>query len=95
MPFGKHKGKSLQQVPKQYLDWLIGNGDLREPMKGFLEREVARRENSGEADQTPATEHGSVSRGEPASDAAVRRIIRQELGLLFHRLGDALEKGRG
>ena len=28
MPFGKHQGKKLQDVPAEYLDWLIGEPDL-------------------------------------------------------------------
>jgi uncharacterized protein (DUF3820 family) len=24
MPFGKHKGESLEDIPVEYLDWLIG-----------------------------------------------------------------------
>lgn len=28
MPFGKYQGKPLQQLPKDYIQWLLGNGAL-------------------------------------------------------------------
>ena len=31
MPFGKHQGKSLKEVPKTYIDWLHKNGALDKP----------------------------------------------------------------
>ncbi len=31
LPFGKHKGKPLDEVPLLYLDWLVG-----QEVKGFL-----------------------------------------------------------
>ncbi len=33
MPFGKHKGKPLQDVPASYLLWLWDNGVKNEPWK--------------------------------------------------------------
>jgi len=46
MPFGKHKGLPLSEVPVKYLDWLIGQdwfckkfGDLKEEITEFLEGE--------------------------------------------------------
>jgi uncharacterized protein (DUF3820 family) len=32
MPFGKHKGKPVEQVPKGYLRWLKTNVELRGPL---------------------------------------------------------------
>lgn len=32
MPFGKHKGKPVADVPKRYLTWLIRNVDLQPPL---------------------------------------------------------------
>jgi len=26
MPFGKHKGKPINQIPSGYLSWIIGGG---------------------------------------------------------------------
>jgi hypothetical protein len=32
MPFGKHKGESVETLPKRYLKWLQKEVDLREPL---------------------------------------------------------------
>jgi uncharacterized protein (DUF3820 family) len=40
MPFGKHKGKTFDEVPLTYLDWLVGQ-NLREPLKSKLEEYLA------------------------------------------------------
>lgn len=32
MPFGRFKGKSLEEVPLKYLDWLIGETALKTNM---------------------------------------------------------------
>lgn len=37
MPFGKHKGKEVSEVPKGYLRWLLNNGELY----GSLASEIA------------------------------------------------------
>lgn len=40
MPFGKYKGVELADIPADYIDWLLGNiDDLREPLKGELEKQ--------------------------------------------------------
>ena len=31
MPFGKHKGKPISDVPRQYLEWWLGQDDGRNP----------------------------------------------------------------
>eukprot|EP00667_Euglena_gracilis_P024361 EG_transcript_27970 len=36
MPFGKHKGVPLDQVPKSYLDWLEAAGRMPEDVKNAL-----------------------------------------------------------
>lgn len=35
MPFGKHEGKLLKDIPKDYLEWLAGR-ELKEPLKTFV-----------------------------------------------------------
>lgn len=41
MPFGKHKGEEIGEIPTSYLDWLIGQdwlkADLRECIEDHLE----------------------------------------------------------
>ena len=36
MPFGKHAGKNLSEVPKDYIAWLAGNGALDKPENAQL-----------------------------------------------------------
>ena len=36
MPFGKHRGETFDEIPLGYLDWLMGNVELREPLKSRL-----------------------------------------------------------
>jgi hypothetical protein len=43
MPFGKHRGKSLQTLPDDYLQWLVGNVELREPLRSAVYDELDRR----------------------------------------------------
>jgi len=31
MPFGKHRGKELDDIPLDYLEWLLHNVELRDP----------------------------------------------------------------
>ena len=42
MPFGKHKGTPLEELPSEYLLWL-GCLDLRQPLIGHVLREMGRR----------------------------------------------------
>ena len=43
MPFGKHRGVELSELPGPYLRWLADLDDLREPLKGAVKSERARR----------------------------------------------------
>ncbi len=38
MPFGKHAGKLLAEVPKNYVSWLAGSGALDKPENGQLRK---------------------------------------------------------
>ena len=42
IPFGKNKGKSLDSVPDDYIKWLAGLDNLREPFAS-AEAEAAKR----------------------------------------------------
>lgn len=50
MPFGKHKGKDLENVPDDYLLWVLENADnLRGDLKTYLEEnEDSIRKNAAE-----------------------------------------------
>jgi Putative quorum-sensing-regulated virulence factor len=37
MPFGKFKGFQVQDLPRDYLEWLMENCDLREPLASAVE----------------------------------------------------------
>lgn len=37
MPFGKHKGKEIESIPKGYLRWLNNNCDLQGELKTAVE----------------------------------------------------------
>jgi Putative quorum-sensing-regulated virulence factor len=40
IPFGKNKGKALDRVPEDYVKWLAGLDNLREPFKTAVAEEV-------------------------------------------------------
>lgn len=43
MPFGKHRGKPMQEVPAAYLHWLWFNGKDREfdcPVHDYIKRNM-------------------------------------------------------
>jgi len=37
MPFGKHKGMSLTDIPNDYKQWLLGQGDIDSYLRKALE----------------------------------------------------------
>jgi hypothetical protein len=39
MPFGRYRGWSLDELPDDYLEWLDGLDDLREPLRSAVARE--------------------------------------------------------
>ena len=36
MPFGKHKGKSLKELPKSYISWLLGEATIDDDLRASL-----------------------------------------------------------
>jgi len=41
MPFGRFEGQPLEDLPDDYLGWLLALPDLREPLRSALEHEWA------------------------------------------------------
>lgn len=42
MPFGKHKGKPLDKIPKEYLSWLKDQGAFEKPENASLKEELTK-----------------------------------------------------
>lgn len=45
LPFGKHKGEAIEDVPLAYLKWLEERDDLRPDLREALQFEITRRES--------------------------------------------------
>ena len=43
MPFGKHKGVAITELPDNYLDWLLTSCELKGSLRTSLEAEFERR----------------------------------------------------
>jgi len=46
MPFGKFKGRAVDALPREYLEWLMNNVDLREPLASAVEAALDDEEDS-------------------------------------------------
>jgi hypothetical protein len=57
MPFGKYRGEPLAEIPDAYLEWLMFEIDLREPLRSAVHREFYARSRSHEYE---ATEKGTL-----------------------------------
>lgn len=62
MPFGKHKGQPITEVPGQWLEWAVENLD-KPDVKAECQKELARRRGG----DGPASGHG---RPIPGANAA-------------------------
>lgn len=48
MPFGKHKGEPVEDVPADYLDWFLGNIERISPaLQAEMERQIAMKRGEG------------------------------------------------
>jgi exodeoxyribonuclease X len=43
MPFGKHRGKPIKELPNDYLTWILENLEMRKSLRTVLEAEYERR----------------------------------------------------
>jgi hypothetical protein len=76
MPFGKHRGKPLAEIPGDYLRWLTGHVDLREPLRSRVLDELEGRETSSARPR--------LLRACPAPDVA-RELVRHGMRALAQR----------
>src|SRR5215510_2390174 len=103
MPFGKHKGTKLTQLDQSYIQWMLKNVELKDPLRAALVAELQRREDGGnvEAPDDPIPDnprdpdHPMPTNPRPrAADDHIRDIVRQELAGLFRRAAITLDKLR-
>lgn len=47
MPFGKHKGELIEDLPTDYIEWLLTECDLRPALQKELENQLKAREGAG------------------------------------------------
>ena len=73
MPFGKHKGRQLDELPDSYLIWLAENVELREPLLSGVSMEF--KERGLTMAQRPTT--GTL-------DQDKIKTVYRELSLMFH-----------
>jgi hypothetical protein len=73
MPFGKHRGRELEELPDSYLIWLAENIELREPLLSGVNMEF--RERGLTTDQRPTAS---------GLDANKVKAVYRDLSLQFH-----------
>ena len=50
MPFGKHRGRQLCELPFEYVAWLVDQDFLREPLRSRIQEEFDRRQHTEESE---------------------------------------------
>jgi len=48
MPFGKHAGKKLQEIPAEYLSWVVDNTEIKTYLSQAIKAEMRRRKNANQ-----------------------------------------------
>jgi exodeoxyribonuclease X len=47
MPFGKHKGEPVEDLPSDYIEWLLAECELRPALQKELENQLVGRQGGG------------------------------------------------
>lgn len=83
MPFGKHKGVPIGDLPLPYLEWLAALDDLREPLASHVTHEFYKRSGQERTHESWAP-HNSFTRDElPIVKAVIAKGYRA-LALEYH-----------
>jgi hypothetical protein len=76
LPFGKYRGRCLDDVPASYLAWLFSEGDIRPDLRRAIRRELLNRLDGVPYEMAEAWRHGAPTLpSDPAVMAAVRQIV--------------------
>lgn len=65
MPWGKHKGETLSNVPTSYLDWLLGKDDIPKVMREEITAHLSRQ---AEYDKEPKSWKDGREDYDPSED---------------------------
>jgi len=47
MPFGKYKGEPIEDLPVDYIEWCLGECDLRPALQAEMEAQLALKRGEG------------------------------------------------
>jgi hypothetical protein len=75
MPFGRHRGKKLADIPTPYLAWLLREASIEPWLERAVEAELARRDYDEPVCEAPQRNHVRVPRG--VTLARALRLIEQ------------------
>jgi hypothetical protein len=94
MPFGKHRGLALAAIPTDYLQWLAGLDDLREPLKGAVIAELLARRQAVQLPLLPCPDPALAERLVATGRRVLARKLHPDVGGTHHdfvRLGEVSE----
>jgi hypothetical protein len=80
MLFGQYRGRALTELPDDYLEWLLGLDDLREPLRTRVGAEASRRAEA----RDPEPERPLTGPADGDLAAALIEAGRRALAVKFH-----------